>query len=85
MHVTKFMVTMLLLTINIVANAKEISDHHYEQTKANLDTDVGERLQEWMDEQKLNTSHVEIDFEKMDQQSGTDSTAWFSKLCKEAD
>lgn len=62
---------------------KAVYDHYYDQTKAGLDADTGERLQEWMDEQKLNTSHMEFDFEKMDQQTGRDSTVWFSKLCKE--
>ena len=63
---------------------KAIYDHYYDQTKASLDADTGERLQQWMDEAKLSTTYVEIDFEKADQQSGKDSTVTLSMLCRGA-
>ena len=60
---------------------KAIYDHYYDQTKASLDADTGSRLQQWMDVAKLSISHVEIDFEIADQQSGRDSTVTLSKIC----
>lgn len=63
---------------------KAIYDHYYDQTKASLDADTGERLQQWMDEQKLSMGYFEIDFEKADQRSGRDSTDTLSKMCGEA-
>lgn len=63
---------------------KAIYDHYYDQTKASLDADTGERLQQWMDEQKLGMGHFEIDFEKSDQRTGKDSTVTLSMMCEEA-
>ena len=60
---------------------KAIYDHYYDQTKASLDADTGRRLQEWMEEAKLSTIHVETDFEMADQQSGGDSTVTLSTMC----
>lgn len=60
-----------------------IYDHYYEQTKASLDPDAGERLQQWMNERKLDIGHFEIDFEKADQRNGTDSTVTLSGLCED--
>jgi len=61
-----------------------IYDHYYDQTKASLDPNIGERLQQWMDERKLNIGHFEIDFEKADERIGKDSTVTRSRLCEEA-
>ncbi len=58
-----------------------VYDHYYDQFKANLDSDTGERLLRWMDERKLNTGHYEIDFEEADRRSGKDSTETLSMLC----
>lgn len=57
-------------------------DHYYDQLKAGLDSDAGERLQRWIDEQKLNTGHYEIDFEEADKRSGNDSTGTLAMLCR---
>ena len=62
-----------------------IYDHYYDQLKASLGSDTGERLQRWMEEQKLNTGHYEIDFEETDKRSGNDSTETLSMLCGEAE
>jgi hypothetical protein len=62
----------------------EISDHYYEQTIEKLDPDTARRLQQWMDKEKPNTNHFEIDFEEYDQRTGNDSTATLSMLCGEA-
>ena len=64
---------------------KAVTDHYFEQTKANLDAETAERLQQWMDDRKLNISHTEFDFEKADQQSGRDSTVTLLRLCGRAD
>ena len=61
---------------------KAITDHYFEQTKANLDAETAERLQQWMDEGKLGISHTEFDFEKSDQITGRDSTVTLSKICE---
>ena len=61
-----------------------IYDHYYDQTKASLDVKTGERLQQWMDDRKLNIGHMEIDFEKADSRSGRDSTVTLSKMCDAA-
>lgn len=61
---------------------KAITDHYFEQTKANLDAETAERLQQWMDEGKLSTVYVEFDFEKADQISGRDSTVTLSRICE---
>ncbi len=64
---------------------KAVTDHYYEQTMANLDAETAERLQQWMDDSKLNIGHTEIDFEKADQQSGRDSTVTLLRLCGRGD
>ena len=64
---------------------KAVEDHYFEQTKANLDAETAERLQQWMDDSKLNIGHTEIDFEKADQQSGRDSTVTLLRLCGKGD
>lgn len=64
---------------------KAVTDHYFEQTKANLDAETAERLQQWMDDRKLNIGSTEIDFEKADQQSGRDSTVTLLRLCKRGD
>ena len=64
---------------------KAVSDHYFEQTTGNLDAESAERLQQWMDDSKLNIGHTEIDFEKADQQSGRDSTVTLSRLCERRD
>ena len=61
---------------------KAITDHYFEQTKANLDAETAKRLQQWMDEEKLTIVHVEFDFEKADQLSGRDSIVTLSKICE---
>jgi hypothetical protein len=61
-----------------------IYDHYYDQLKAGLDSDTGERLQRWVDEQKLKTGHNEIDFEEADKRTGNDSTETLSMLCRGA-
>ncbi len=64
---------------------KAVTDHYFEQTKANLDAETAKRLQQWMDDSKLNIGHTEIDFEKADQQSGRDSTVTLLRLCGRGD
>ncbi len=64
---------------------KAVTDHYFEQTKANLGVETAERLQQWMDDSKLNIGHTEIDFEKADQQSGRDSTVTLLRLCGRGD
>jgi hypothetical protein len=64
---------------------KAIYDHYYDQTKASLDRDTAERLQQWMDKEKLSIGHMEIDFEKADQQKGRDPADRFSKMCADTD
>lgn len=63
---------------------KAIYDHYYDQTKASLDPDTGERLQQWMDQRKLSMAYMEIDFEKADQRSGRDPNVRLSRMCGEA-
>ncbi len=63
---------------------KAIYDHYYDQTKASLDPDTSERLQQWMDERKVGMFYLEIDFEKSDQRTGKDSTVTLSSMCEEA-
>ena len=62
--------------------SKAIYDHYYDQTKAELGTDTGVLLQKWMDKEKLNIGHYEIDFEETDRLSGKDSTETLSRLCR---
>lgn len=64
---------------------KAVYDHYYDQTKASLNVEAGERLQQWMDDRKLNIGHTEFDFEKADQQSGRDSTVTLLRLCGRGD
>ena len=61
---------------------KAISDHYYEQTKANLDAETAERLQQWTDKRKLRMGYVEIDFEKASQVSGNDPAVTLSGICE---
>ena len=58
-----------------------IYDQYYDQLKAGLAPETSERLQRWMDEQKLGIGHYEIDFEEADRRSGKDSTETLAKLC----
>ena len=60
---------------------KAVYDHYYDQTKASLDVEVGERLQQWMDDQKLSIGHFEIDFEKSYQKRGSDPAVTLSGMC----
>ncbi|HNP64956.1 MAG TPA: hypothetical protein PKH39_13550 [Woeseiaceae bacterium] len=64
---------------------KAVYDHYYDQTKANLVAVTAERLQRWMDVVKHRTTHIEVDFEGSDQQSGNDSTLVLATLCGNAD
>ena len=61
---------------------KAISDHYYEQTKANLDAETAERLQQWTDKRKLSMGYVEIDFEKASQVGGNDPAVTLSGICE---
>ena len=61
---------------------KAITDHYFEQTMANLDAETGERFQQWMDEQKLNITSVEVDFEEAYQESGKDPAVTLSGICE---
>ena len=63
---------------------KAIYDHYYQQTKANLDPAIAERLQQWIDDTKVNMVHYEIDSEESDQRSGRDSTVKLERMCEEA-
>ena len=63
----------------VITNA--VYDHYYDQFKATLSSDTGERLQLWMNERKLSISHYESDFEEADKLTGLDSTQTLSMLC----
>lgn len=63
---------------------KAIYDHYYDQFKASFDSDTGEKLQRWIDTQKLHAGHFEIDFEEADRRTGQDSTGMLSILCQGA-
>ena len=61
---------------------RAVTNHYFEQTKASLDAEAGERLQEWVDELKLGMGTADIDFEKTDQLHWfRDSTAQLSRMC----
>ena len=60
---------------------KAITDHYYEQTKASLDVETAERLQQWMDKRKLSMGYVETDYEKTDEQTGRNSAVTLSMMC----
>lgn len=61
---------------------KAITDHYFEQTKSNLDAEIGERFQQWMDMRKLDMSYVEVDFERSYQLSGSDPAVTLSGICE---
>ena len=61
---------------------KAIQDHYFEKTKASLEAETAERFQQWIDEWKLKTTHVEIDFEKSYQKRGDDPVVTLSMLCE---
>lgn len=63
---------------------RTISDHYYEQTLADLDSETAKRLQKVLDERKLNMGYYETDYERYDQMTGRDSTVGLSKICGDA-
>lgn len=60
---------------------KAVYDHYYDQTKASLTVETGERLQQWMDDRKLSIGYFEIDFEKSSQKRGSDPVVTLSGMC----
>ena len=79
-HVKKEDKYAALQQMSVVRTA--VYDNYYDQTKANLGADTGERLQRWMDDAKSSTISSETDFERADQQSGRDSTVTLAEMCE---
>ena len=61
---------------------RAISDHYYEQTLVDLDSETAMRLQKVLDERKLKMGYHETDYERYDQMTGRDSTVGLSKICE---
>lgn len=64
--------------------AEEIYNTHYTATSGELDELVGARLQNWIDDVKVNTVYTRFDFEKADQLTEKDLTNTLTTLCGES-
>lgn len=64
------------------AIALAVYEQHYEETLQGLDAETAERLQRWIDRQKLNIGYEETDFERADALSGKDRSADWPGPCR---
>lgn len=61
---------------------EHIAEQYFLETKATLNSETADRLEHWMDKHKLSMGYVRIDFEKADEQTGRDTTAYVADFCK---